>query len=56
MGKAIGLKAPGNIRLAHIIQGIEAKALRASIRLYSDEVVLLMHDGFVSKRALDVQD
>lgn len=55
MGKAVGLKEPANVRLAHIIQGIEAKALRASIRLYSDDVVLLMHDGFVSKRALDVQ-
>lgn len=55
MGKAVGLKEPANVKLAHIIQGIEAKALRASIRLYSDDVVLLMHDGFVSKRALDVQ-
>lgn len=55
MGKAVGLKEPANVRLAHIIQGIEAKALRASIRLYSDDVVLLMHDGFVSKRALDVR-
>ena len=55
MGKAVGLKEPANVRLAHIIQGIEAKALRASIRLYSDDVVLLMHDGFVSKRALDMQ-
>ena len=55
MHKAVGLKEPANVRLAHIIQGIEAKALRASIRLYPDDVVLLMHDGFVSKRALDVQ-
>lgn len=54
MGKAIRLKEPANMRLAHIIQGIEAKALKASINLYPDDVVLLMHDGFVSKRALDV--
>ena len=55
MGKAVGIKEPANVRLAHIIQGIEAKSLRASIRLYPDDVVLLMHDGFVSKRALDLQ-
>jgi hypothetical protein len=54
MDKAVSLKEPANVRLAHIIQGLEAKALRAAIRLYPDEVVLLMHDGFVSKRALDV--
>jgi hypothetical protein len=55
MGRAVNLDEPANVRLAHIIQGLEAKALRAAINLYPDEVVLLMHDGFVSKRALDVQ-
>lgn len=54
MGKAVGLKEPTNVRLAHIIQGLEAKALKAAINLYPDEIVLLMHDGFVSKRRLDV--
>lgn len=54
MGRSVSIKEPSNVRLAHIIQGLEAKALRAAIRLYPDEVVLLMHDGFVSKRALDV--
>ena len=55
MGKAISIKGQANVRLAHLIQGIEAKALRTAINLYPDEVVLLMHDGFVSKRALDVE-
>jgi len=54
MGKAVGLKEPANVRLAHIIQGLEAKALKAAINLYPDEIVLLMHDGFVAKRRLDV--
>ena len=54
MGKAVSLKAPANVRLSHIIQGLEAKALKAAIDLYPDEIVLLMHDGFVSKRSLDV--
>lgn len=55
MNKSVRLAKPANVRLAHIIQGIEAKALRAAIKLYTDEVVLLMHDGFVSKRPLDVR-
>lgn len=54
MKKAVGLKAKPEVRLAHIIQGIEAKALWAAIRLYPDDVVLLMHDGFVATRELDV--
>lgn len=55
MGKRVGLKAPSEERLAHLIQGVEAQALRAVMELYPDEVVLLMHDGFVATRMLDVQ-
>ena len=54
MCKAIALGAPAEERLAHLIQGVEAKALRAIVDLYPDEVVLLMHDGFVAERSLDV--
>lgn len=61
MGKRIRLKkkdgskeAPERL-LAHIIQGIEAKALKVAISVYPDDIVLLMHDGFVAKRSLDVQ-
>jgi hypothetical protein len=54
MGKSIGLKEPAEDRLAHLIQGVEAQALRAIVELYPDEVVLLMHDGFVATRSLDV--
>ena len=54
MGKKIRLSEPPRIKLAHIIQGLEAVALRAAICLYPDDIVLPMHDGFVSKRKLDV--
>lgn len=54
MGKRVGKKEPAEIRLAHIIQGIEAKALLAAIKVYPDEIVLLMHDGFVATKHLDV--
>lgn len=40
--------------LAHISQGIEAKAIRSIAKIYPEDIALLMHDGFVSKRALDV--
>ena len=55
MGKAVRLKETPGVRLSHIIQGIEAKALKAAITLYPDEIVLLMHDGFVSTRAVDAR-
>ena len=54
MGKNIKLEELPNKRLAHIIQGLEAKALKAAFTAYSDDIVLLMHDGFVSKRRLDI--
>ena len=55
MGKSILLTEPSNKKMAHILQGIEAKAIKAAIMLYPDDVVLLMHDGFVSKVILDLQ-
>lgn len=41
-------------RLAHLIQGVEAKALRACIELHPGEIVLLQHDGFTATKRLDV--
>mgnify|MGYP003377409243 CR=1 FL=1 len=55
MGKPVNLKAKPEVRMAHIIQGIEAKAIRAAIGLYPDDIVLLMHDGFVTTRQIDAQ-
>ncbi len=54
MDKKIKLSEPPNKRLAHLIQGLEAKALRAAFTLYPDNIMLLMHDGFVSTRQLEI--
>lgn len=55
IGKPVSLKAKPEIRMAHIIQGIEAMAIRSAIGLYPDEIVLLMHDGFVTTRPIDAR-
>lgn len=41
-------------KLAHLCQGIEAGALRAVIEHETDSVQLLMHDGFVTSKAIDM--
>ena len=51
--KPVKLTAKAEVKMAHIIQGIEAKAIRSAISLYPNEVVLLMHDGFVTSRPID---
>ena len=55
IGKPVSLKAKPEVRMAHIIQGIEAMAIRSAIGLYPDEIVLLMHDGFVTTRQIDAE-
>jgi hypothetical protein len=52
-GKSIGGKIKAEKKLAHIIQGIEAKALEAATTLYPNEIQLVQHDGFVSGSRLD---
>jgi hypothetical protein len=47
------LSEPAPKRLAHLTHGVEAKALRGMQALFPDEIVLLMHDGFVSHSQLD---
>jgi len=53
VGKRLALSEKPEKRLAHLIQGIEAKALRVVCNLYP--VVLPMHDGFVTKDRVDKQ-
>lgn len=53
LGKPVKLTAKPEVKMAHIIQGIEAMAIRSAISLYPNEVVLLMHDGFVTSRPID---
>jgi hypothetical protein len=40
--------------LAHLIQGVEALALRACLEVDPGAVVLIQHDGFTATRRLDV--
>lgn len=52
-GRAIGAKATAEEKLAHLIQGVEAKALHTVIHMHSGEIVLVQHDGFTANRRLD---
>ncbi len=53
--KWVGNKEPKRVRLAHLIQGVEAKALERAIELYPDDILLLMHDGFVTSGTVDTR-
>lgn len=52
-GKSIRTSASDRQILAHLIQGVEARMLRAALDLYPQEIVLLQHDGFASTARLD---
>jgi hypothetical protein len=47
-GKRVKRKAKAEMIQAHLMQGVEAKALRKVLDLYPDEVVLLMHAVFLT--------
>ena len=53
-GKSIAAKASPEQKMAHLLQGVEAKALQAVVNRYPDDIVLVQHDGFVSTARLDV--
>lgn len=54
MEKAISTKDTDHRQqLAHLIQGVEARALKTAIDLYPDDIVLLQHDGFAATTRLD---
>jgi hypothetical protein len=55
VGKSLSITGSSDEqKLAHLCQGIEAGALRAVIEHETDSVQLLMHDGFVSSKAIDM--
>ena len=54
VGKTISAQESAPKRLAHLIQGVEASILKEVLKLYSSDLVLLQHDGFASKRRLDI--
>lgn len=53
MGKPVKKSERAEVKLAHLLQGIEAQALRAVIKAMPNDVLLLMHDGFVTSRPID---
>jgi hypothetical protein len=54
-GKAISVKAPAESRLAHLVQGAEAKALNVALSLHPHKIVLLQHDGFAATERLNTR-
>ena len=52
--KSIPSTASPEQQMAHLLQGVEAKALQAVVNRYPDDIVLVQHDGFVSIARLDV--
>lgn len=42
--------------LSHILQGAEAACLHAVIRAHGDQLVMLMHDGWISRTRLDCEE
>ena len=59
IGNAAGIYVtPGSKsrNLCHGLQGVEVKALQAVVHAYGPDIVLLMHDGWVSTVSLDRED
>ena len=56
---AMGIEAPTYKKLStfnllcHALQGVEALALKAVVAEYGEDILLCMHDGWVSRRRLD---
>lgn len=54
-GKAIPRTAKAEERLAHLIQGVEALALKTVIDMHPDDICLVQHDGWASPDRLDAK-
>lgn len=55
LGKVLSIKrASPEQKLAHLCQGVEAAALRSAIEGEARSVQLLMHDGFVTSKPIDM--
>jgi hypothetical protein len=53
-GRRKGKRKQPAVLLAHIVFGIEAQLLRTVVDAYANDVLLLQHDGWVSRSELDV--
>jgi len=52
-GKGIERKAPPQKLISHLLQGVEAVIMEVCREYYASEIVLLMHDGFVSQSQIN---
>jgi hypothetical protein len=50
------LRAIPGFGIAPVLQGIEAQAFVAGLRTYHDDILLLEHDGFVSRKRISPDD
>lgn len=56
VGKSLSIAGSSDEqKLAHLCQGVEVGALRAVIESETDSVQLLMHDGFVTSKVIDME-
>jgi len=55
VGKAIVPSAGQMQKMAHLIQGVEARALKCALELFPEEILLLQHDGFAARSRLDTK-
>jgi hypothetical protein len=53
--KAIPRTAKAEERLAHLIQGVEALALKTVIDMHPDQICLVQHDGWASPDRLSIK-
>jgi len=54
-GKAIASNAKPVEQIAHLTQGVEAKALQTALDMHPNEIVLLQHDGFATTSRIDIK-
>ena len=54
IGKSVKRKEKPEVILAHLLQGIEARALERVVEILPDDVLLLLHDGFVTRDNIEV--
>lgn len=55
-GRAVDPKQTPEQQLAHLTQGVEARALLTCVNLAPSQIVLLQHDGFVSTSPLNMDE
>jgi len=53
--KGISVKKSAPQRLAHLVQGVEARMLAVVVRMYGQHLGLVQHDGWTSAQRLDVR-